>query len=313
MISDLGRRKIMDFKNLQKELFEKKFKLDEYMGNTFDIFGSIVKENKLWIAILVILNIWALYSTTLQNTINTNIRVAASYGDVSNMAKYSGMQLSISLFNTVISVYSTLFSIRMYSKVVMKIEGRENEYSFKETFFKFLKIFGLIIVFLAVFFIVMFIPVLIGIFIGIIAEYNYSKVLMAVAIAVPVITWIVIVIIAWIKLLYFRETFYIRNMKIVQTYKYNLAISKGNKLRKILPNIVLSLIVLVFALPFLLNTFLFTFLFTSVYIVILIAVISSVATSAIGIVSIILNSLIFLNVEYNYLKSIDEKKEEIQA
>ena len=165
----------MDFKNLQKELFEKKFKLDEYMGNTFDIFGSIVKENKLWIAILVILNIWALYSTTLQNTINTNIRVAASYGDVSNMARYSGMQLSISLFNTVISVYSTLFSIRMYSKVVMKIEGRENEYSFKETFFKFLKIFGLIIVFLAVFSIVMFIPVLIGIFIGIIAELFESS------------------------------------------------------------------------------------------------------------------------------------------
>lgn len=74
----------------------------------------------------------------------------------------------------------------------------------------------------------------------------------------------------------------------------------------------LSLIVLVFALPFLLNMFLFTFLFTSFYVVILIAVVSSIATSAIGIVSIILNSLIFLNVEYNYLKSIDEKKEETQ-
>lgn len=74
----------------------------------------------------------------------------------------------------------------------------------------------------------------------------------------------------------------------------------------------LSLIVLVFALPFLSNMFLFTFLFTSFYVVILIAVVSSSATSAIGIVSIILNSLIFLNVEYNYLKSIDEKKEETQ-
>ena len=216
----------MDFKNLQKELFEKKFKLDEYMGNTFDIFGSIVKENKLWIAILVILNIWALYSTTLQNTINTNIRVAASYGDVSNMARYSGMQLSISLINTVISVYSTLFSIMMYSKVVMKIEGRENEYSFKKIFFKFLKIFGLTIMFFAIFFIVMLIPVLIGIIIGTIAEYNYSTVLIVVAISIPVVTWIAVVVIAWIKLLYFRETFYIRDMKIIETYKYSLAISK---------------------------------------------------------------------------------------
>ncbi|ERK52650.1 hypothetical protein [Leptotrichia sp. oral taxon 879] len=302
----------MDFKSLQKELFERKFKLDEYMGNTFDIFGSIVKENKLWVVILVILNIWTLYSTTLQNTINTSIRTAASYGDVSNMAKYSGTQLGISFLNTVVSVYSTLFSIMMYSKVVMKIEGRENEYSFKKIFFKFLKIFGLTIMFFAIFFIVMLIPVLIGIIIGTIAEYNYSTVLIVVAISIPVVTWIAVVVIAWIKLLYFRETFYIRDMKIIETYKYNLAISKGNKLRKILPNIVLSLIVLVFALPFLLNMFLFTFLFTSFYVVILIAAVSSIATSAIGIVSIILNSLIFLNVEYNYLKSIDEKKEETQ-
>ncbi|WP_369713721.1 hypothetical protein AB8B23_05050 [Leptotrichia sp. HSP-342] len=302
----------MDFKSLQKELFERKFKLDEYMGNTFDIFGSIVKENKLWVVILVILNIWTLYSTTLQNTINTSIRTAASYGDVSNMAKYSGTQLGISFLNTVVSVYSTLFSIMMYSKVVMKIEGRENEYSFKKIFFKFLKIFGLTIMFFAIFFIVMLIPVLIGIIIGTIAEYNYSTVLIVVAISIPVVTWIAVVVIAWIKLLYFRETFYIRDMKIIETYKYNLVISKGNKLRKILPNIVLSLIVLVFALPFLLNMFLFTFLFTSFYVVILIAAVSSIATSAIGIVSIILNSLIFLNVEYNYLKSMDEKKEETQ-
>ena len=82
------------------------------------------------------------------------------------------------------------------------------------------------IVFLAVFFIVMFIPVLIGIFIGIIAEYNYSTVLIVVAISIPVVTWIAVVVIAWIKLLYFRETFYIRDMKIIETYKYSLAISK---------------------------------------------------------------------------------------
>lgn len=48
------------------------------------------------------------------------------------------------------------------------------------------------------------------------------------------------------------------------------------------------------------------------YVVFLIAVVCGFISSILGIAGIIMNTLIFLNVEYNYLKSIDEKKEETQ-
>ena len=112
-------------------------------------------------------------------------------------------------------------------------------------------------------------------------------------------------IIVTLNILYYMQTLDIRNIKVLEAFKYNLALSKKNRLRILIPTLIITAINLVFVLPF--STKLFVFMPS--YVVFLIAVVCGFISSILGIAGIIMNTVIFLNVEYDYLKRQAEEKE----
>ena len=95
-------------------------------------------------------------------------------------------------------------------------------------------------------------------------------------------------------------------MKIWDSFKYNLELSKKNRLRIIVPVIIIALVNLVFILPFSFQIF----NFLPSLITFLISIICGFFSGIFGIADILMKVIVFLNVEYDYLKKQDEKKNE---
>ena len=117
--------------------------------------------------------------------------------------------------------------------------------------------------------------------------------------------YFIIVIIVALNTLYFMQTLYMRSIKVLEAFKYNLALSKKNRLRMLIPKLIITAINFVFILPF--STKLLVFM--SSYVVLLIAIVCGFISSILVITGIIMNTVIFLNVEYDYLKRQAEDKE----
>ena len=71
----------MNFENLQKDLFERKLKLEEYFSKTFKLLKVFLKENKLWFILLTAGNTWIFFSSILQQQIAIDIRIAENVGN----------------------------------------------------------------------------------------------------------------------------------------------------------------------------------------------------------------------------------------
>lgn len=294
----------MDFENLQRELFDKKLKMVEYFKKTFEILKIFLKENKLCASLFAIGNIWTFfYNTTIQNVV-IKMQIAIQVED--REAVLEAIASAFLIFFGVILVCLCLGLLIgvIYTKVAYKIEGRESDYKFKNVFFKYLTFIGIYVLFyIAIGIIILIILVPVRIFSIITKNFN-SRFLEYIMYGV----YFIIVIVVALNILYFMQTLYIRNIKVLEAFKYNLALSKKNRLRMLIPKLIITAINFVFILPF--STKLLVFMPS--YVVFLIAVVCGFISSILVIVGIIMNTVIFLNVEYNYLKSIDEKKEETQ-
>ena len=105
----------MDFKDLQKKLFERKFNVLEYFMWMFRILRVFIWENKLWVTGFVLSNI--LIGIMPVNFVN----------------KYLFM-------STVLVYYGRIFIFISYAKVLHRIESTENEYKFTNLIVKYLKL-----------------------------------------------------------------------------------------------------------------------------------------------------------------------------
>ena len=291
----------MDFENLQRELFDKKLKMVEYFKKTFEILKIFLKENKLCASLFAIGNIWTFfYNTTIQNVV-IKMQIAIQVED--REAVLEAIASAFLIFFGVILVCLCLGLLIgvIYTKVAYKIEGRESDYKFKNVFFKYLTFIGIYVLFyIAIGIIILIILVPVRIFSIITKNFN-SRFLEYIMYGM----YFIIVIVVTLNTLYFMQTLYIRNIKVLEAFKYNLALSKKNRLRILIPTLIITAINLVFVLPF--STKLFVFMPS--YVVFLIAVVCGFISSMLGIAVIIMNTVIFLNVEYDYLKRQVEEKE----
>ena len=71
----------MDFKNLQRELFETKLKMGEYLKKTFEILKIFLKENKLCASLFIIGNIWMFFSNAIVQNILIKMQIAGQVED----------------------------------------------------------------------------------------------------------------------------------------------------------------------------------------------------------------------------------------
>jgi len=294
----------MDFENLQRELFDKKLKMVEYFKKTFEILKIFLKENKLCASLFAIGNIWTFfYNTTIQNVV-IKMQIAIQVED--REAVLEAIASAFLIFFGVILVCLCLGLLIgvIYTKVAYKIEGRESDYKFKNVFFKYLTFIGIYVLFyIAIGIIILIILVPVRIFSIITKNFN-SRFLEYIMYGV----YFIIVIVVTLNTLYFMQTLYIRSIKVLEVFKYNLALSKKNRLRMLIPKLIITAINFVFILPF--STKLLVFMPS--YVVFLIAVVCGFISSILVIVGIIMNTVIFLNVEYDYLKRQAEEKEKLE-
>ena len=277
-----GRRKNMDFQNLQDKLIEKKLNLTEYFKESKEVVKVFLKENKLWTVFFIIANIWMLFSATIQKKLTTE----------SYVRLYNSFSYLISMLNTVASVYSNLFYTAAIMKIGFKIENREDEFTFKKLFLKFLML-------TLVYFVISVICGFLTLPAAIILLYSNSSFLGMIIAGIIIISVIVFGIIMF---LYFIQIYCIRKMMIFDVFQYNLEISEGNRMRAIIPIIIFVLLNAILRVPFSLH------LFDKIPLIIIfpISVIGGIISSFLGIFIAIMGVIIFLNVEYDYLKKQDK-------
>lgn len=277
-----GRRKNMDFQNLQDKLIEKKLNLIEYFKESEKVVKVFLKENKLWTVFFIIANIWMLFSATIQKKLTTE----------SYVRLYDSFSYLISMLNTVASVYSNLFYTAAIMKIGFKIENREDEFTFKKLFLKFLML-------TLVYFVISVICGFLTLPAAIILLYSNASFLGMIIAGIIIIAVIVFGIIMF---LYFIQIYCIRKMMIFDVFQYNLEISEGNRMRAIIPIIIFVLLNAILRVPFSLH------LFDKIPLIIIfpISVIGGIISSFLGIFISIMGVIIFLNVEYDYLKKQDK-------
>jgi hypothetical protein len=277
-LAKFGRRKNMDFQNLQDKLIEKKLNLTEYFKESKEVVKVFLKENKLWTVFFIIANIWMLFSATFQKKLTTE----------SYVRLYDSFSYLISMLNTVASVYSNLFYTAAIMKIGFKIENREDEFTFKKLFLKFLML-------TLVYFVISVICGFLTLPAAIILLYSNASFLGMIIAGIIIIAVIVFGIIMF---LYFIQIYCIRKMMIFDVFQYNLEISEGNRMRAIIPIIIFVLLNAILRVPFSLH------LFDKIPLIIIfpISVIGGIISSFLGIFISIMGVIIFLNVEYDYLK-----------
>lgn len=273
-----GRRKNMDFQNLQDKLIEKKLNLTEYFKESKEVMKVFLGENKLWTIFFIIANIWMLFSATIQKKLTTE----------SYVRLYDSFSYLISMLNTVASVYSNLFYTAAIMKIGFKIENREDEFTFKKLFLKFLML-------TLVYFVISVICGFLTLPAAIILLYSNASFLGMIIAGIIIIAVIVFGIIMF---LYFIQIYCIRKMMIFDVFQYNLEISEGNRMRAIIPIIIFVLLNAILRVPFSLHLF---DKITSI-IIFPICIVIGIISSFLGIFISIMGVIIFLNVEYSYLK-----------
>ena len=268
----------MDFQNLQDKLIEKKLNLTEYFKESKEVVKVFLKENKLWTVFFIIANIWMLFSATIQKKLTTE----------SYVRLYDSFSYLISMLNTVASVYSNLFYTAVIMKIGFKIENREDEFTLKKLLFKFL------VLTLLYFAIGMAIALLIfpAAIMLLISEANFIGTVIAGIIVIAIIVFLVIMF------LYFVQIYCIHKMTIIDALQYNLEISGGNRTRAVVPIIIFVLLNTILRIPFSLPVF---YKITSI-IIFPICIVIGIISSFLGIFIAVMGVIIFLNVEYDYLK-----------
>ena len=297
----------MNFENLQKDLFERKLNLGEYFAKTFELLKVFLKENKLWFILLAFGNTWLLFSNILMQHIGISLKIAESTGDNRGIIGALFSNLLVLFGIVIVSLGLGLLRVIIYMKSGYKIEGKEKEYRFENAFIKYLKYIGLYLLFVIAITVVVMILILITTILGIAINKATNSVFVGYTIiAIPIIIYIAIILAFILNTLYFFQIFYIRNIKVWESFKYNLKLSKKNRLRIIVPVIIIVLASLIFVVPFVFSVF----DFMPIYVGFAASVICGFFSGILGVAGIIMNIVVFLNVEYDYLKKQGEIKNE---
>ena len=292
----------MNFENLQKDLFERKLNLGEYFAKTFELLKVFLKENKLWFILLALGNAWLLFSNILMQHIGISLKIAESTGDNRGIIGALFSNLLVLFGIVIVSLGLGLLRVIIYMKSGYKIEGKEKEYRFENAFIKYLKYIGMYLLFVIAIAVIIMILFLLVAILAVATRGIHSNFVGYISL----IAYVAIILVFILNVLYFFQIFYIRNMKIWDSFKYNLKLSKKNRLRIIVPVIIIALASLIFVVPFVFSVF----DFLPIYVGFAASVICGFFSGILGVTGIIMNIIVFLNVEYDYLKKQAEIKNE---
>ena len=269
----------MDLESVQEKLFERKLDLIEYFKAAFDIYKEFLKNNKLLV-----------FSTCLLLMLITSLDILNKYL-MALVVKHREVKIAflvmiLLILELILSVGHSFLIGYYFKKIVMGIEGTENSFEFKKFFLKMLKFIGIQYCFVTFFLVVSL-------------ELNLLHLNF-----IDLVLKIVLIVMFFKYFLYF-ETYYVRDFKIMDSIEYSHQLSKANRFRKIIPEVIFILISIVFVFIIFLGI---SKIFGINYqIEIITTVISIIGFVFWAIYFQVLSISIFLNVEYDYLKNQEEK------
>ena len=277
----------MNLENLQNELLERKFKLWEYFIVSFGLFIKFFKENKkkmitFFIFVLIIIIASSYFKIVdINSSTNHNLKAESVEYD-------SGLLTRLMIFSAIMSyIVIGVTYIVVFLKTVLKIERKEE----KIDAFDVLGIIGKMIV-LAGFYVLIAIPLLIP-----------FMVLFAVSRFLRIPAFILLSILFYSIIPYFYMIYFIRHKGIIASLKCSFILAKGNRLRIIVPMIILSLLnSILYNAVIEIVSYLVGINFDINFLRILSTFILEIVQNFGFIYILILVSVIFLNVEYYYQK-----------
>lgn len=269
----------MDLESVQEKLFERKLDLIEYFKAAFDIYKEFLKNNKLLV-----------FSTCLLLMLITSLDILNKYL-MALVVKHREVKIAflvmiLLILELILSVGHSFLIGYYFKKIVMGIEGTENSFEFKKFFLKMLKFIGIQYC-------------LVTFFLVVSLELNLLHLNF-----IDLVLKIVLIAMFFKYFLYF-ETYYVRDFKIMDSIEYSHQLSKANRLRKIIPEVIFILISIVFVFIIFLGI---SKIFGINYQIEIITTVTSIIGFVFWAIYFqVLSISIFLNVEYDYLKNQEEK------
>ena len=239
---------------LRKMLKSEKLSLSQYFEEAYKLFNEMIRNDNKDMIIIMVLSLISVLFSKIQ---------------------------SVGLIGTLVS-FATLIRIWIfYRKVIFKIE--EKEYEAGNVTVKSFILLGIVILagFLSALLLLPFMGGIIGM-----ALYGRAGIGFLVAIIIPILILIAVFIVISLFILYFIPAYMSRRGSIGETFKYNLFLCRGNRIRMFLPLVILS------AIGLLIGTIL-GFLGT------IGTIIGVLISSIVNILQVIIVSIVYLNVEYN--------------
>ena len=273
----------MNLDNIQKKLFERKLDTTEYFKTAFDVYREFLKNNKLLVFLTYLLMLVIIGTDFFNRYLIFKIVI-----NEDRSSKIVSMLMVFGILELIFSIIQLFLTGYYLKKIVMEIEDKK-EFNLKKFILKILRLVSIQYCLILGFTVI--VESLKMVSLGIIS----------------LILQITAIIIAVKYFLYF-EVYYIQDdTGIISSINYSYQLSKGNRLRKIIPGIVLILISIIptFVIAFgILQVFRISFWFGIIVIAIFI-----VGVVFAGIYLQVLSSVIFLNVEYDFLKNQESNNE----
>ena len=229
---------------LRKMLKSEKLSLSQYFEEAYKLFNEMIRNDNKDMIIIIVLSLISILFSKIQ---------------------------SLDFIGTLVSFATLIRTWIFYRKVIFKIE--EKEYEAGNVTVKSFILLGIVILagFLSALLLLPFMGGIIGM-----ALYGRAGIGFLVAIIIPILILLAVFIVISLFILYFIPAYMSRRGSIGETFKYNLFLCRGNRIRMFLPLVILS------AIGLLIGT-----------------IIGVLISSIVNILQVIIVSIVYLNVEYN--------------
>lgn len=254
-----------------KDSLHNNFSLMEYFDKSFSFFSKFLRENKGLVIAYILISIISNLSARFINL-----------DGIKTETLFSSVLLAFLRF-LIFYLPTTLLIKKIQNRMVVDIEGISAEVSYKELFLKIIKC-------------------VLAIFVLIVVATVIFRIVALISRQLAIILYVGGVVFIALHLLYFNSLFYIRDVKIFDAVTYNVHLCKGNRLRIIIPSVIVCIFAILVNIPFNIlrvisgNLLIFNYAVISV---------NSILNSLIFIFYTMLLTLIFLNVEYMDLEKMD--------
>lgn len=260
-----------------KDSLRNNFSLMEYFDKSFSFFSKFLRENKGLVIAYILISIISNLSARFINL-----------DGIKTETLFLSVLLAFLRF-LIFYLPTTLLIKKIQNRMVVDIEGSNAEVSYKELFLKIIKC-------------------VLAIFVLIVVAAVIVTIVARISIQLAIILYVGGVVFIALHLLYFNSLYYIRDVKIFDAVTYNVHLCKGNRLRIIIPSVIVCIFATLVNIPFSILR-----IISGNFLIFNCAVISvnSILNSLILIFYTMLVTLIFLNVEYMDLEKIDYDEETI--